>query len=291
MSGPARALPVGVLLLMSLFAAAPCFAQFETASVVGTVKDTSGAVTPDTTVTLTNTATGVSLTRTTNGNGVYEFTTVRPGAYVVTAQKAGFAVALVDGVQVEVAARQRIDLQMAVGEVSDKVEVTATAPLIDTDSSQRGQVDATLSRILGPKIDLRMRLATTGGIVRAAPVELEGILLNLVARARDAMPDGGVVTIETSSFELGADADEPREEPRRYVRLSVSDSPHGIAANERTPILDPLFTSKEKGTGLGLHGVNLVVQRLNGLLRIESQAGVGTQVHVCLPLALQESGF
>ena len=135
------------------------------------------------------------------------------------------------------------------------------------------QMDATLSRILGPKIDLRMRLATTAGIVRAAPVELEGILLTLVARARDATPDGGVVTIETSSFELGADADEPREEPRRYVRLSVSHSPHGEAA------------------GLGLHGVNLVVQRLNGLLRIESQEGVGTQVHVCLPLALEEMGF
>jgi signal transduction histidine kinase len=153
------------------------------------------------------------------------------------------------------------------------------------------QMDATLSRILGPKIDLRMRLTTMGGIVRAAPVELEGILLNLVARARDAMPDGGVVTIETSSFELGGDADEPREEPRRYVRLSVSDSGLGIAANERTTILDSLFTTEEKDTGLGLHGVNLVVQRLNGLLRVESQEGVGTQVHVCLPLALQESGF
>jgi signal transduction histidine kinase len=153
------------------------------------------------------------------------------------------------------------------------------------------QMDATLSRILGPKIDLRMRLTTMGGIVRAAPVELEGILLNLVSRARDAMPDGGVVTIETSSFELGGDADEPREEPRRYVRLSVSDSGPGIAANERTTILDSLFTTEEKDTGLGLHGVNLVVQRLNGLLRVESQEGVGTQVHVCLPLALQESGF
>jgi len=153
------------------------------------------------------------------------------------------------------------------------------------------QMDATLSRILGPKIDLRMRLTTMGGIVRAAPVELEGILLNLVSRARDAMPDGGVVTIETSSFELGCDADEPREEPRRYVRLSVSDSGPGIAANERTTILDSLFTTEEKDTGLGLHGVNLVVQRLNGLLRVESQEGVGTQVHVCLPLALQESGF
>jgi signal transduction histidine kinase len=152
------------------------------------------------------------------------------------------------------------------------------------------QMDATLSRVLGPKIDLRMRLETRDGIVRAAPVELEGILLNLVARARDAMPDGGVVTIETNSFELGADDDEPGEEPRRYVRLSVSHSEHGIAANQGTTILDPWSTTKEKDTGLGLHGVNLVVERLHGLLRIESREGVGTQVHVCLPLALQESG-
>ena len=66
---------------------ASAYAQFDTASVVGTVRDTTGAVTPDTTVTLTNTETGVSLTRTTNGEGVYEFTTVRPGAYVVTARE------------------------------------------------------------------------------------------------------------------------------------------------------------------------------------------------------------
>jgi signal transduction histidine kinase len=71
----------------------------------------------------------------------------------------------------------------------------------------------------------------------------------------------------------------------------VIDSPHGIAANERTTILDPCFTTTEKVTALGLHGVSLVVQRLNGLLCIESQQGVGTQVHVCLPVALQESEF
>jgi len=188
--------------------------------------------------------------------------------------------------------RQAID--SAVDLVNELVVVGHARPveplLIDV-SRLVVQMDATLSRILGPKIDLRMRLATTDGIVRAAPVELEGILLNLVAHARDAMPDGGVVTIETNSFELGADGDEPGEEPRRYVRLSVSNSEHGIAANERTTILDPLLTTKEKDTGIGLHGVNLVVQRLNGLLRIEGQEGVGTQVHVCLPLSLQESGL
>src|SRR6266853_1306264 len=128
-----------MIMLLSL-SAVPAYAQFDTASLVGTVRDTTGAATPDATVTLANAETGVSLTRTTNGEGVYEFATARPGSYVITAEKAGFAVALVDGVQVQVGARQRIDLQMAIGQVTEKVEVTASASLVETETSQRGQV-------------------------------------------------------------------------------------------------------------------------------------------------------
>ena len=95
---------------------------------------------PAATVTLTNSETGVSATRTTNGEGVYEFATVRPGRYVITAEKMGFAVALADNIPVQVGARQRIDLQMAVGQVSERLEVTADAPLVETETSQRGQV-------------------------------------------------------------------------------------------------------------------------------------------------------
>ena len=127
------------VLLLSLFAA-PASAQFDTASVVGTVRDSSGAVVPGATVTLTNTATAVSMTKTTNADGSYEFFTVRPGLYVVTAEKQGFAIALVDNVEVQVAARLRVDLQMAVGQITERVVVTATSPLIETDTSQRGQV-------------------------------------------------------------------------------------------------------------------------------------------------------
>src|SRR5687768_10263899 len=96
------------LCVLILGMATPAFAQFDTASVTGTVRDSSGAVMPATTVTLTNVDTGVSLTRTTNDAGLYEFTTVRPGLYVLTGQKAGFTVALIDGVQVQVGARQRV---------------------------------------------------------------------------------------------------------------------------------------------------------------------------------------
>jgi carboxypeptidase family protein/TonB-dependent receptor-like protein len=115
-------------------------AQFDTATVVGTVKDASGATVPDAKVTLTNTETGVSVVRTTAADGNYEFATVRPGIYIVSAEKSGFSMALMDNVQVQVAARLRVDLQMLVGQLSERVVVTAVSPLVQTDTSQRSQV-------------------------------------------------------------------------------------------------------------------------------------------------------
>src|SRR5713101_4649571 len=115
---------LGALVLLSFAPAAN--AQFETASVVGTVRDQSGAVVPDAKVTLTNTATGVSMTRTTTGDGTYEFVTVKGGIYLVTAEKPGFSIALTDNVQVQVGARLRVDMQLAIGQLSEKVVVTGT---------------------------------------------------------------------------------------------------------------------------------------------------------------------
>ncbi len=130
-----------LILLFVLSAGIPrASAQFDTASVVGTVKDASGAIVPDAKVTLTNTQTGVSVVRTTSGDGNYEFVTVRPGIYLVSAEKAGFSIALMDNVEVQVAARLRVDLQMAVGQLSERVVVTGASPLVETDTSQRSQV-------------------------------------------------------------------------------------------------------------------------------------------------------
>ena len=95
---------------------------------------------PDAKVTLTNTATGVSAERTSDANGNFEFFTVRIGSYLLTAEKAGFSIALVDNMQVTVGARQRVDLTMAVGQVTEKVEVSASAVLLQTDTSDRSQV-------------------------------------------------------------------------------------------------------------------------------------------------------
>jgi hypothetical protein len=116
------------------------YAQFDTASVVGTVKDNTGAVVPGATVMLTNLDTGIAVTRVSDENGNYEFMTVRAGRYKVTAELEGFSIALADNVDITVGARQRVDLQLKPGNVNETVEVVGAATRLETDSSQRGQL-------------------------------------------------------------------------------------------------------------------------------------------------------
>jgi hypothetical protein len=129
-----------VLLLMALAAGAPAWAQFETASVLGTVRDATGAVVPGVNVRLLNVDTGLEFTKVTDQDGSYEFFTVRIGNYDVSAELSGFTPARVTGVKVTIGSRQRVDLRMSVGQVTEAVEVSAAASLLETDSSQRGQV-------------------------------------------------------------------------------------------------------------------------------------------------------
>ena len=123
-----------------LAAALPSFAQFDTATVVGTVKDNTGGVVPGATVTLTNLDTGVTTVRVTEANGSFEFMTVRIGRYKVTAELQGFATAVADNIQVNVGARQRVDLQLSPGQLTETVQVVGASTLLETDSSQRGQL-------------------------------------------------------------------------------------------------------------------------------------------------------
>jgi hypothetical protein len=130
------------LLLLATFLAiaSPALAQFETATVLGTVRDKSGAVTPGVTVTLLNVDTGMMQTKVTDAAGGYEFFTVRLGVYKVTANLSGFAPSSVDQLRVGVGARQRVDLVLAPEGVTEAVEVTAEVTTLEKDSSQRGQV-------------------------------------------------------------------------------------------------------------------------------------------------------
>jgi hypothetical protein len=126
-------------LLLSLLPA-PVLAQFENGAVVGVVRDSTGAVIVGAVVSLLSPEVGGEVRRETAADGSYEFLNVRPGLHVVSAEKDGLAMALVENVRVQVGARQRVDLTMAVGQLSERIQVTAAAPLLETDRSERGQV-------------------------------------------------------------------------------------------------------------------------------------------------------
>lgn len=129
-------------LLFAVLAFAPStYAQFETATVLGTVTDTAGAAVPNATVTLKHLATSVTATVHTDDNGNYQFFNVKIGVYQVSAEATGFSRALAENVQVTVNARQRVDLALKTGALTDTVTVSAdSVQLLETETSARGQV-------------------------------------------------------------------------------------------------------------------------------------------------------
>lgn len=127
-------------LLVSALVVTPAFAQFDTADVLGVIRDASDAVIPGATVTLLNIDTGIQATTTTDEGGNYLFTPVRIGKYTVSAEMPGFAKAVASGVTVTVNARQRVDLKLQVGSVTTTVEVTDAAQILKTESSEQGQL-------------------------------------------------------------------------------------------------------------------------------------------------------
>ena len=129
-----------LVLLCLLAVSRPAAAQFDSGAIVGAVRDGSGGAVAGASITLTNTATGVSVVKTTDALGQFELPAARIGTYLITAEKAGFAVALADNIQVTVGARVRVDLELQVGQLTEKVEVTAGQSRLESESSQRGQI-------------------------------------------------------------------------------------------------------------------------------------------------------
>lgn len=123
-----------------LSATATGYAQFDTATVLGAVRDANGAVLPGVTVTLKNIDTGIVVNVQTDADGNYQFTNIRIGNYRVSAEKQGFSTAVAERVNVTVNARQRVDLTMQLGAVTETVVITDAAQLLEADSSVRGQV-------------------------------------------------------------------------------------------------------------------------------------------------------
>ncbi len=129
-----------IALAFFLLLGACLFGQFETAEVLGTIHDASGAPAPNAAVTLTNQDTGIEAKTTTDGNGAYDFFNVRVGRYKITAELTGFSKFETTDVAVNVNARQRVDITLQVGVVTDAVEVASAAAPLETDSSEHDQV-------------------------------------------------------------------------------------------------------------------------------------------------------
>jgi len=144
-----------------------------------------------------------------------------------------------------------------------------------------------LKRSLGETIELRTALAKQVWPVEADPNELQSALLNLAVNARDAMPDGGKLTIETSNAYLDEvyAAKHAELTPGEYVQVSVSDSGTGMDAETASRAFEPFFTTKPegKGTGLGLSQVYGFVRQSHGHVSIYSEMGIGTTVKIYLP--------
>jgi hypothetical protein len=128
------------LALACLALARPATAQFDSATVLGTIVDASGAAVPGATVTVKNADTGITATTVTDGQGNFQFLNVRVGTYSVRAELQGFSTAVADNIAVTVNARQRVDLTMKVGSLGETIEVTGAARLLESESSDRGQV-------------------------------------------------------------------------------------------------------------------------------------------------------
>ncbi|MCP3979092.1 MAG: response regulator [bacterium] len=141
-----------------------------------------------------------------------------------------------------------------------------------------------LRRMIREDIELVLRLDARAGIVEADPVQVEQVLMNLAVNARDAMQDGGVLTVATSDVPASA-SDHAADGCGSFGRIDVEDTGSGMMPDTRSKAFDPFFTTKEtgKGTGLGLSTVHGIVTKSGGRIRIHSDVGSGTRFEILLP--------
>ena len=177
----------------------------------------------------------------------------------------------------ERAAKQAADLTKQMLGFARRQPLRTTA--VDLNALVRESLDL-LRRTIDPRVTVRFSAGENLRPVAADPVQVQQVLMNLCLNARDAMPDGGTLTLETADAEPPGEAD-----GRRFVRLSVADTGTGMTADVRAKIFDPFYTTKGvgQGTGLGLAVVYGVAQAHGGLVDVVSAPGTGSRFDVYLP--------
>jgi two-component system cell cycle sensor histidine kinase/response regulator CckA len=147
-------------------------------------------------------------------------------------------------------------------------------------------MDKLLRRMIGEDVELHAVVADEPVHISADRSQVEQVIANLAVNARDAMPDGGLLTLEVSTTEIG-----PEEQldlaPGRYAMLSVSDTGRGMDPETVAKIFEPFFTTKEEGTGFGLSTVHGIIVQSGGSIWVYSEVGHGTAFKIFLPLSEQ----
>jgi two-component system cell cycle sensor histidine kinase/response regulator CckA len=149
-------------------------------------------------------------------------------------------------------------------------------------------------RLIGTGVQLQLELAPSVAQVVADPAQIEQVLLNLIVNARDAMPGGGLITVQTANVRLGADSPEMSQAglaPGPFVLLAVDDNGMGMDPATQARIFEPFFTTKEtgRGTGLGLSTVYGIIRQTGGAISVVSDRGRGASFRVYLPAVTGES--
>ncbi len=156
------------------------------------------------------------------------------------------------------------------------------------------QAERMFKRLIGEDIDLKLDVAPKLPRIKVDPGQWEQVMMNLVVNARDAMPKGGTLTIETRSVDLAADfaPDVPHFRAGPHVMLAVRDTGCGMSDEVKAHLFEPFFTTKERGsgTGLGLCTIFGIVKQSSGVIRVETAPGNGTVMRIYAPAVVDDDG-